>query len=257
MRTNPLAVNTLDGIVAHRGSDERKSEVVRSHPLGKPKNGILSKYLGAKVQQYCATITDATRSTSLHDKCALCVPFASKAGKNGKLKTSVFKTLAKLHSSSTKTCLSHLKMKLSKNASTTETHNKEGEVEVPGPIVAAPEVQGSEPPQKKSRLCFADISVDYVETRATEIAPTQKWIKVSRKRSVKQRRQKKLLAISELEQQCESLDSQIMAAKRGASDPLCSESKRAGILAPLPRLKQSKLELVKRLAVLRPTVSRK
>jgi hypothetical protein len=277
MKNHALVAHALDGIVPHGGAGDKKSDVAHSHPLGKPRQGKLSKYLDVKIQEYLAKISDATTATSLHERCLLCDRFRHKAGKNGKLKTSVFKLLARLHSDSTKKCLGHMKMKMSslsdapreksvtatpktpvemaKYAERLSDFNRENKRRsmFGAPLLEWTEAEVVEPSVKRIRI--SGVSIPDWRQPDAHSSTDSSWVKVgTKKRSAKQRRKMKLQLISELEQRCEVLDSQIQKLKRTASDPNVG---REAHLSALPGLKKSKREIVEKLTALRPKLSRR
>lgn len=264
--------------------------MARSHPLGKPRHNKIGKYLDAQIQKFVTTVSDATTATGLHEDCSICDKFMHKAGKSGKLKTSVFKLLVRLHSDCTKKCLSHLKMKLSMvtvapvklkgpyrpqaivsdiytdvtevKAGSSEDlcYNRDKKNAARAAVGMPPLPEAMSVPQpvaKRRRISGTSIPLHSEPEASSTDSP---WVKVtSGKRSSKQRRKMKLDLISTLEQECEVLDSKMQLAKRKASDPglLCSESSRLDVLRDLPGLKKRKRELVDRLKILRPMSSRK
>jgi hypothetical protein len=278
MKNHALVVHALDGIIPHGGAADKKSAEVHSHPLGKPRSTTLSKYLDVKINEFVAKVLDTSTATSLHERCLLCDKFRNKAGKNGKLKTSVFKLLARLHSDCTKKCLSHLKMKMSepseqpkvkkiakvspvdsvtinKNIELTDDFRKRNAKRINFGVSPLPWNYCKEAEPSEKRIRISGVSIPDWRQPDAQSSTSPSWTKVvTKKRSAKQRRKMKLDLISELEHKCEVLDSQIQKAKRAASDPNTGEVRNLDVL---PGLKKSKREIVEKLLTLRPKVSRK
>jgi len=293
MKNHALTAHALDGLIKHGEKLDKKSSVVHSHPMGKPRLTKLAKYLDTKIQEYVATLPGTTKATSLHENCLICQKFINKAGKNGKLKTTDFKLIARLHSDNTKTSLSHLKVKMS---SRTVVPMEHGPIEhldkicqnippIPRPAVdpflariaerfdttfgepaPAGQLNGIETFAPSKRLKVSCTSKPN-HTGYSILGPTipealrstgSQWTKVIGKRSSKQRRKAKLELIARLEHDCDVLDSEIMAVKRKASNPGIIDTAAVRLIAlqNLPGLKNRKREIVAKLVTLRRKVSR-